>query len=174
MVAGKAVTPAKAITESIHEAEIHDIKGLLDEAKDNISGMKIVKDPSGDCIVEKNDKWSYTYVVGSQVYQGVCMRSDIESADVAHESFLNNLSRVYDTYWSGKGVNLAKETLNRVRSYAKVRDSKGVKGLLLGYTTRFAIEGFLKVLALFGLNEGFKTNLQGCRFFAKSYISKGF
>ncbi|GJT50345.1 hypothetical protein Tco_0976502 [Tanacetum coccineum] len=94
-VAVKAVTLAKAITESIHRAEICDIKGLLDEGKDNIRGMKIVRDPSvntlrvsqsmvynGDCVVEKNDKWSYTYPVGSQVYQGVCTRSDIESADV--------------------------------------------------------------------------------------------
>ncbi|GKD79989.1 hypothetical protein Tco_1342610 [Tanacetum coccineum] len=39
---------------------------------------------SGDCDVEKNGKWSYTYVVKSQVYQGVCTRPDIASADVGY------------------------------------------------------------------------------------------
>ncbi|GKE58801.1 hypothetical protein Tco_1497986 [Tanacetum coccineum] len=37
---------------------------------------------SRDCDVEKNGKWSYTYAVESQVYQGVCTRPDIASADV--------------------------------------------------------------------------------------------
>ncbi|GJU85145.1 hypothetical protein Tco_1292691 [Tanacetum coccineum] len=113
---GKAVTTVKAITGSIHQAEIWDIKGLLDEAKDNILGMEVVRDQSGntlrvsqsrvyngksvqtlleghsilslevslsgDCDVEKNGKWSYTYAVGSQVYQAVCTRPDIASTDV--------------------------------------------------------------------------------------------
>ncbi|GKB06079.1 hypothetical protein Tco_0834312 [Tanacetum coccineum] len=96
-VAVKAVTPAKAITGSIHQAEICDIKGLLDEAKDNIRGMKIVRDPSGDCVVEKNDKWSYTYVVGSQVYQGVYTRSDIESVDVVSSKAKLQHTRAFST-----------------------------------------------------------------------------
>ncbi|GKA03843.1 hypothetical protein Tco_0676624 [Tanacetum coccineum] len=96
--------------------EIWDIKGLLDEANNNILGMEIIRDQSGntlrvlqfrvyngksaqtllerhfilslevslsgDCDVEKNGKWSYTYEVGSQVYQGVCTRPDIASAAV--------------------------------------------------------------------------------------------
>ncbi|GJW73729.1 hypothetical protein Tco_0133099 [Tanacetum coccineum] len=37
---------------------------------------------SRDCDVEKNGKWSYTYAVGSQEYQGVCTRPDIASTDV--------------------------------------------------------------------------------------------
>nr|GEV30190.1 zinc finger, CCHC-type [Tanacetum cinerariifolium] len=37
---------------------------------------------SGDCDVEKNDKWSCIYVVGSQEYQMVYTRLDIASADV--------------------------------------------------------------------------------------------
>ncbi|GKE15363.1 hypothetical protein Tco_1422940, partial [Tanacetum coccineum] len=36
----------------------------------------------GDCDVEKNGKWSYTYAVGSQEYQVVCTRPDIASAGV--------------------------------------------------------------------------------------------
>ncbi|GKB32552.1 hypothetical protein Tco_0871953 [Tanacetum coccineum] len=36
----------------------------------------------GDCDVEKNGKWSCIYAVGSQEYQVVCMRLDIELADV--------------------------------------------------------------------------------------------
>ncbi|GJV46680.1 zinc finger, CCHC-type containing protein [Tanacetum coccineum] len=37
---------------------------------------------SRDCDVEKNGKWSYTYAVGSQVYQGVCTRPDMALVDV--------------------------------------------------------------------------------------------
>ncbi|GJR97211.1 hypothetical protein Tco_0269385 [Tanacetum coccineum] len=45
------------------------------------------------------------------------------------------------------------------QGFVQVRASKGVEGLLLGYTARFVMEGFLKVSALFGFDEGFKTNL---------------
>ncbi|GKB29214.1 hypothetical protein Tco_0868615 [Tanacetum coccineum] len=44
MVARNAVTTFMAITESIHQAEILAIKGLLDKAKGNILGMEIVRD----------------------------------------------------------------------------------------------------------------------------------
>ncbi|GJU50878.1 zinc finger, CCHC-type containing protein [Tanacetum coccineum] len=98
------------------KAEIWVTKGLLDKAKRNVLGIKIIRDQSGntlrvsqsrfynrklvqtllegrfilsmegslsrDCDVEKNGKWSYTYAVESQVYQGVCTRPDIASADV--------------------------------------------------------------------------------------------
>ncbi|GKB26548.1 hypothetical protein Tco_0865949 [Tanacetum coccineum] len=37
---------------------------------------------SGDCDVENNGKWSYTYAIGIHVYQGVCTRLDITSANV--------------------------------------------------------------------------------------------
>ncbi|GKE39911.1 hypothetical protein Tco_1463316 [Tanacetum coccineum] len=37
---------------------------------------------SGDCDVEKNDKWSCIYAVRSQKYQMVCTRPDIASAYV--------------------------------------------------------------------------------------------
>ncbi|GKA39747.1 zinc finger, CCHC-type containing protein, partial [Tanacetum coccineum] len=36
----------------------------------------------GECDVEKNSKWSYTYAVESHVYQGVCTRPDIALAGV--------------------------------------------------------------------------------------------
>ncbi|GJX92174.1 hypothetical protein Tco_0345500 [Tanacetum coccineum] len=96
--------------------EIWVTKGLLDKAKGNVLGIKIIRDQSGntlrvsqsrfynrklvqtllegcsilsmegslsrDCDVEKNGKWSYTYAVESKVYQGVCTRPDIASADV--------------------------------------------------------------------------------------------
>ncbi|GKD76507.1 hypothetical protein Tco_1339128 [Tanacetum coccineum] len=40
---------------------------------------------SGDCDVEKNDKWSCIYAVGSQEYQMVCTRLNIASADINHK-----------------------------------------------------------------------------------------
>ncbi|GKE51074.1 hypothetical protein Tco_1486230 [Tanacetum coccineum] len=49
-VARNAVTTAMAITRSIHQAEIWATKGLLDKAKGNILGMKIVKDQSGNTL----------------------------------------------------------------------------------------------------------------------------
>nr|GEZ81951.1 zinc finger, CCHC-type [Tanacetum cinerariifolium] len=73
--------------KSSYDSEGYYWEHTPDEAKDNILGMEIVRDQSevsllGDCDVEKNGKWSYTYTVGSHVYQAVCMRPDIESADV--------------------------------------------------------------------------------------------
>nr|GEX72201.1 zinc finger, CCHC-type [Tanacetum cinerariifolium] len=43
VVAGKAVTTATTITESMHQ-------GLLDKAKENVLGMKIVRDQSGNTL----------------------------------------------------------------------------------------------------------------------------
>ncbi|GJU77460.1 hypothetical protein Tco_1274530 [Tanacetum coccineum] len=81
-VARNAVTAAISITGSIHQVEIWDTNGLLDKAKGNVLGMKIVMDQSRDCDVEKNSKWSCIYAVGSQDYQMVCTRLDIASTDV--------------------------------------------------------------------------------------------
>ncbi|GJT58102.1 zinc finger, CCHC-type containing protein [Tanacetum coccineum] len=97
-VAGKAVTTETTITGNIHQAEIWVTKGLLDKAKGNVLGfttgswvqtllegrsiLSMEGSLSRDCDVEKNGKWSYTYAVESQVYQGVCTRPDIASADV--------------------------------------------------------------------------------------------
>ncbi|GJW80924.1 hypothetical protein Tco_0144899, partial [Tanacetum coccineum] len=82
-VARNAVTTTMAITGSIHQAT----KGLLDKAMGNVLGMEIVKDQSEgslswDCDVEKNDKWSCIYAVGSQEYLMVCTRLDIAFKDV--------------------------------------------------------------------------------------------
>ncbi|GJW36472.1 hypothetical protein Tco_0059392 [Tanacetum coccineum] len=86
-VARNVVTTSMAITGSIPQAEIWATKGLLDKAKENVLGMKIIRDQSegslsGDCDVEKNGKWSCIYAVGSQEYQVVCTRPDIASTDV--------------------------------------------------------------------------------------------
>ncbi|GJV91428.1 hypothetical protein Tco_1539241 [Tanacetum coccineum] len=96
--------------------EIWASKGLLDKAMENVLGMEIVKDQSGntlrvsqsgfyngklvqtllegslsrDCDVEKNGKWSCIYAVGSPKYQMVCTRLDIASADVG---MLNKFDR---------------------------------------------------------------------------------
>nr|GFA43635.1 zinc finger, CCHC-type [Tanacetum cinerariifolium] len=51
-------------------------------AKGNVLGLEIVKDQSGNYDVEKNGKWSYTFVVGSHEYQVVCTRPNIASAGV--------------------------------------------------------------------------------------------
>nr|GEZ13134.1 zinc finger, CCHC-type [Tanacetum cinerariifolium] len=76
------------------KAEIWATKGLLDKANGDVFGMEIIKDQSGhsilllegsllgDCDVEKNDKWSSIYAVGSQEYQMVYTRPDTSSADV--------------------------------------------------------------------------------------------
>ncbi|GJR24350.1 hypothetical protein Tco_0972877 [Tanacetum coccineum] len=80
----------KALDERCYgrSAEIWATKGLLDKAKGNVLGMKIVRDQSegslikGGCDVKKNGKWSCIYAVGSQEYQMVCTRLDIASADV--------------------------------------------------------------------------------------------
>nr|GEU48941.1 retrovirus-related Pol polyprotein from transposon TNT 1-94 [Tanacetum cinerariifolium] len=64
----KSVTTTKAITGSIHQ----DIKGLLDEAEDNILRMEIVRDQSGNTL----------RVSQFRVYNGVYTRPDIASADV--------------------------------------------------------------------------------------------
>nr|GEY91324.1 zinc finger, CCHC-type [Tanacetum cinerariifolium] len=69
------------------KAEICATKGLLYKAKGNVLGMEIVRDQSegslsGDCNVEKNDKWSCIYTVRSQEYQMVYTRLNIASADV--------------------------------------------------------------------------------------------
>ncbi|GKA39449.1 zinc finger, CCHC-type containing protein [Tanacetum coccineum] len=104
MVEGNTVATVMAITGSIHQAT----KVLPDKAKENVLGMKIVRDHSGntlrvsqsrfyngklvqtllkgslsgDCDVKKNGKWSCIYAVGSQEDQMVCTRLDIASADV--------------------------------------------------------------------------------------------
>ncbi|GKC93853.1 hypothetical protein Tco_1159295 [Tanacetum coccineum] len=49
-VAGNAVTTAMAITRSIHQANIWATKGLMDKAKGNVLGMKIVRDQSGNTL----------------------------------------------------------------------------------------------------------------------------
>ena len=104
------------------KAEIWDTKGLLDKAKGNILGIEIIRrGPQSrvhngkfvqtlleghsilslegslleDCDVEKNDKWSYTYAVGSQEYQMVCTRPDIASVDVG---MLDRSDRGLQTY----------------------------------------------------------------------------
>ncbi|GKC45385.1 zinc finger, CCHC-type containing protein, partial [Tanacetum coccineum] len=82
---------------------------------------------SRDCDVEKNGKWSYTYAVESHVYQGVCMRHDIASADVGMlDGFdhglqtYSNRSGVFDTYKRFKGDYLTKRTLDGVRCLTMV------------------------------------------------------
>ncbi|GJX46287.1 hypothetical protein Tco_0271477 [Tanacetum coccineum] len=59
----KAVTTAKAITGSIHYAEIWDIKGLMDEAKDNIL-VSLKSSLSGDYDAGKND---FDYAIGRSI-----------------------------------------------------------------------------------------------------------
>nr|GEU51169.1 zinc finger, CCHC-type [Tanacetum cinerariifolium] len=71
-----------ARSESIRCAEIRVTKGLLVKAKENILGLEIIRDQSGDYDVEKNGKWSCIYAVESQEYQMVCTRLDIASTDV--------------------------------------------------------------------------------------------
>ncbi|GJZ52636.1 hypothetical protein Tco_0607151 [Tanacetum coccineum] len=51
---------------------------------------------SGDCDVENNGKWSYTYAIGIHVYQGVCTRLDITSANVESGA---KLQLVAVCYW---------------------------------------------------------------------------
>ncbi|GJZ57084.1 hypothetical protein Tco_0612578 [Tanacetum coccineum] len=78
-------------TGSMHQAGIWVTKGLLVKAKGNVLGLEIIRDQSGntlrdslsgDCDVEKNSKWSYTYAVGSQEYQVVYTRPNIASSGV--------------------------------------------------------------------------------------------
>ncbi|GJU48622.1 hypothetical protein Tco_1218177 [Tanacetum coccineum] len=55
---------------------------LVQTLLDGHSILSLEGSLSGDCDVEKNGKWSCIYAVGSQEYQMVCTRLDIESADV--------------------------------------------------------------------------------------------
>nr|GEY77904.1 zinc finger, CCHC-type [Tanacetum cinerariifolium] len=59
---------------------------------------------SGDCDVEKNGKWSCIYAVGSQEYQMVCTRLNIESKDVGMLDKFDHGSQtdVDDTRMCGK------------------------------------------------------------------------
>nr|GEV23659.1 zinc finger, CCHC-type [Tanacetum cinerariifolium] len=75
-----------------NDAEIWATKGLLDKAKRNVLGIKIVRDQSGNCDVDKNGKWSCIYAVGSQEYQVVCTRLDITSADEAEAMMLHMMT----------------------------------------------------------------------------------
>ncbi|GKE39362.1 hypothetical protein Tco_1462767 [Tanacetum coccineum] len=61
----------------------------------------------------------------------------------------------------------------KVALRSQVRDSTSVKGLLLGYTTRFAIEGFWFQLCSIS-TKGLKLIFKAVVFFAKGCISKGF
>ncbi|GJX92996.1 retrovirus-related pol polyprotein from transposon TNT 1-94 [Tanacetum coccineum] len=81
---GNAVTTVMAITRSLHQAGIWITKGLLVKAKENILGLKIIRD-------YENGKWLCIYAVGSQEYQMVCTRLDIASADVGELHFLQVL-----------------------------------------------------------------------------------
>nr|GFA22875.1 hypothetical protein [Tanacetum cinerariifolium] len=89
-VAYDVISKWKARLKEDMDAEIWVTKGLLDKAKENVLGMKIIKDQSVslegslsvDCDVEKNGKWSCIYAVGCQEYQMVCTRLDIASTDV--------------------------------------------------------------------------------------------
>ncbi|GKD42663.1 zinc finger, CCHC-type containing protein, partial [Tanacetum coccineum] len=69
---GKAVMTVKAITGSIHQAEIWDIKGFLDEAKDNILGMEVVRDQSGNTL----------RVSQSRVYNGKSVQTLLEGHSI--------------------------------------------------------------------------------------------
>ncbi|GJU43342.1 zinc finger, CCHC-type containing protein [Tanacetum coccineum] len=160
-VAGKAVTTETTITGNIHQAEIWVTKGLLDKAKGNVLGIEIIRDQSGntlrvsqsslsrDCDVEKNGKWSYTYAVESQVYQGVCTRPDIASADVGVE--LNrvavncdnqgaiHLSRNHVFHERNKHINV------RYHFIREVLEAKAVKVLKVG-TEHNAADALTKVV----------------------------
>ncbi|GJT97404.1 hypothetical protein Tco_1092922 [Tanacetum coccineum] len=89
-VAGKAVTTETTITGNIHQAEIWVTKGLLDKAKGNVLGIEIIRDQSGNTLRVSQSKFYNRKMVNghihiaveSQVYQGVCTRPDIASADV--------------------------------------------------------------------------------------------
>ncbi|GKA19383.1 hypothetical protein Tco_0699298 [Tanacetum coccineum] len=50
---------------------------LVREQKKGHSTLSLKDSLSRDCDVEKNGKWSYIYVVGSQEYQVVCTKPDI-------------------------------------------------------------------------------------------------
>ncbi|GJX52729.1 hypothetical protein Tco_0281098 [Tanacetum coccineum] len=92
---------------------------------------------SRDCNVEKNGKWSYTYAVESQVYQGVCTRPDIASVDVGMYD-----SEMYDIYQGLEERSyLAKGTLGRVR---EVLEAKTVEVLKVG-TEQNAADALTKV-----------------------------
>ncbi|GKA34353.1 retrovirus-related pol polyprotein from transposon TNT 1-94, partial [Tanacetum coccineum] len=81
-------------------AEIWVTKGLLDKAKGNILGMEIVRDQSGNTlrgtVMWKRMVNGHIYAVESQVYQGVCTRPDIASADVG----------MYDRFDRGLQINV--------------------------------------------------------------------
>ncbi|GJR70039.1 hypothetical protein Tco_0016104 [Tanacetum coccineum] len=64
------------------KAEILVAKGLLDEAKEHIPGIKIFKNQSGNHDEEKKSKGSCIYEVVSDDYLVVCTRLDISSVDV--------------------------------------------------------------------------------------------
>ncbi|GKC73438.1 hypothetical protein Tco_1119321 [Tanacetum coccineum] len=161
------------------KAEIWATKGLLDKAKGNILGMKIVKDQSGntlrgslsgDCDVEKNGKWSCIYAVGSQEYQMVCTRPNIALADVGMlDGFDRGLqiyvqvfldfdyamgrsitSSVHDTYGGCKGGYLAKGTRNRVKIRAKDGSSIAIGAL----SKAIPSPRFQHWLKLFHIGEG--------------------
>nr|GEZ00230.1 zinc finger, CCHC-type [Tanacetum cinerariifolium] len=75
-----------------YDAEIWVTKGLLDKAKGNtmLEGHFILSlegSLSRDCDMEKNNKWSCIYAVGSQEYQMVCTRHDIASTNVEYMTF---------------------------------------------------------------------------------------
>ncbi|GJX79066.1 hypothetical protein Tco_0327215 [Tanacetum coccineum] len=85
------------------KAGIWATKGLLDKAKGNVHGMKIVRDKSGNTLRvsqsrfyngKLNGKWSCINAVGSQEYQMVYTILDIASANVG---MLNKFDRGLQT-----------------------------------------------------------------------------
>ncbi|GKC50337.1 hypothetical protein Tco_1073082 [Tanacetum coccineum] len=75
------ITDQSGNTMRVSQSRIHN-KKLVQTLLKGHSTLSLEDSLSGDCDVEKNGKWSYTYVVGSQEYQGVCTRLDIASAYV--------------------------------------------------------------------------------------------
>nr|GEU45213.1 hypothetical protein [Tanacetum cinerariifolium] len=77
---GKTVEQHPVNFEETHESIYN--KKLVQTLLKGHSTLSLEDSLSGDWDVEKNDKWSCIYAVGSQEHQMVCTRLDIASADV--------------------------------------------------------------------------------------------
>nr|GFA98191.1 zinc finger, CCHC-type [Tanacetum cinerariifolium] len=88
---------------------------------------------SGDCDVEKYGKWSCIYAVGSQGYQMVCTRLDIESKDVGmldkfdHGSQTDVHLWIFD-YVMGRSITIMAAYLTLTKA---AKDTIWLKGLTI-------------------------------------------
>nr|GEY58302.1 zinc finger, CCHC-type [Tanacetum cinerariifolium] len=123
------------------EAVIWATKGLLNNAKGNVFGMKIVRDQSSNTlrVLQSrfyNEKLVQTLLEGHSILSlkgSLSGNCNVEKNGRSITVISSSITRVYDTYKGYKGGYLAKRTRNRVRIRAKDSSGYCYKCLVKGY-----------------------------------------